>query len=225
MQSNMNRMGYFVHKGKSNSSAFTGNVEERGAVSMLYDREGNRKYLTVSERTAFLHAAEKMPVDVRTFCRVLAYSGARVSEVLALTPRRIDIEAGLMVFESLKKRRRGVFRAVPMPRQLLAELERIYDIEAARRLPEIAKRRMWPWCRTTAWSRVKECMAKARIAGAQATPKGFRHGFAVGALQAGVPINFVRKWLGHSRLSTTEIYADAVGDEEATIAGRYWKTF
>jgi integrase/recombinase XerD len=194
-------------------------------VSMLYDREGNRKYLTISERTAFLHAAEKMPIDVRTFCRVLAYSGARVSEILALTPKRIDIEARLVVFESLKKRRRGVFRPVPMPLELLAELDRIYDIGTARRHPDLAMRRMWPWCRTTAWNRVKECMTAAQISGSQASPKGFRHGFAVGALQAGVPINFVRKWLGHARLSTTEIYADAVGAEEAEIASRYWKTF
>ena len=55
-------------------------------------------------------------------------------------------------------------------------------------------------------------------------PKGLRHAFAISALQAGVPINFVRKWLGHARLSTTEIYADAVGEEEHAIAERFWGT-
>lgn len=194
-------------------------------MSLLYDREGNRKYLTVSERAAFLRAAQMMPIDVRTFCLVLAYTGARISEVLALTPQRIDLEARLVVIESLKKRRRGYFRAVPVPAELLAELDRVYDIEAARQRSDAGKRRMWPWCRTTAWNRVKECMAEAHISGSQATPKGFRHGFAVGALQAGVPINFVRKWLGHARLSTTEIYADAVGDEEQGIAARFWRSF
>ncbi|MBF0115854.1 MAG: tyrosine-type recombinase/integrase, partial [Magnetococcales bacterium] len=52
-----------------------------------------------------------------------------------------------------------------------------------------------------------------------------RHSFAIAALQSGVPINFVRKWLGHARLSTTEIYANAVGEEGQTIASRFWDTF
>jgi integrase/recombinase XerD len=68
-------------------------------------------------------------------------------------------------------------------------------------------------------------MAAASIVGPHASPKGLRHGFAVAALQSGVPINFVRKWLGHSRLSTTEIYADAIGEEERAIARRFWRTF
>ena len=56
-------------------------------------------------------------------------------------------------------------------------------------------------------------------------PKGLRHAFGVGTVQAGVPLNLLKKWLGHARLSTTEIYADAVGAEEQAIAGRFWKTF
>jgi site-specific recombinase XerD len=68
-------------------------------------------------------------------------------------------------------------------------------------------------------------MTAAAIFGPKASPKGLRHGFAVGALHSGVPINFVRKWLGHARLSTTEIYAEAVGEEEQAIAARFWKTF
>ena len=74
-------------------------------------------------------------------------------------------------------------------------------------------------------SAVKEGMALAHVIGPQATPKGLRHAFAVTALQSGIPINLVRRWLGHSRLSTTEIYADAIGPEERAIAGRFWESF
>ncbi|MBF0561285.1 MAG: site-specific integrase [Alphaproteobacteria bacterium] len=194
-------------------------------MSLLYDRDGNRKYLTVAERTAWLAATESMPDEVNTLCRVLAYTGARLSEVLALTPRRIDTHARLIMIECLKKRRQGVFRAVPIPQELIAVLERVHGVAAARKDPNRAQERLWKWCRTTAWSRVKACMEVAGISGSQASPKGLRHAFAVAALQSGVPINFVRKWLGHSRLSTTEIYADAVGDEEQAIADRLWRTF
>ena len=55
-----------------------------------------------------------------------------------------------------------------------------------------------------------------------ASPKGLRHGFGVAAVSAGIPLNLVQKWLGHAQLSTTAIYADAVGAEEKDIARRMW---
>lgn len=198
---------------------------ETGAASPLYDPRGNRKYLTLSERGAFLKAAERMPPEVRTFCLMLAYTGARVSEVLALTPRRFDFSARLVIVESLKTRRRGVYRAIPVPATLLGELDRVHALERARQDDDVAERRIWRWCRTSAWNHVKECMACAEISGPQATPKGLRHAFGVGNVQSGVPLNLLKKWLGHARLSTTEVYADAVGAEEQTIASRFWKTF
>lgn len=156
-----------------------------------------------------------MPLSVRTFLLTLAYTGARISEVLALTAAHIDRTDGVIVIECLKKRRHGVFRAVPVPRTLLDELSTTASTAEA-------ECRLWPWCRTTAWLRVKSCMLVAGVSGPHASPKALRHGFAVGALNAHVPLTLVQKWLGHSRLTTTAIYANAVGDEERAIATRYW---
>lgn len=217
-------MRYFVKEVNGDLPSLLGAARE-GSVSFLYDVAGNRKYLTPSERTAFLMAAERMAPEVRTFCLTLAYTGARVSEALALTPRRVDPNARVIIIESLKKRRRGLYRAIPIPTLLIQELERVHGIEQARRMPERAKERIWNWSRTTAWNWIKACMAAGGIDGPPASPKGLRHAFGVGTLQAGVPINMVRKWLGHSRLSTTEIYADAVGEEEQAIAKKFWETF
>jgi len=41
------------------------------------------------------------------------WSGCRISEALALTPRRIDLATSAIVFETLKKRRAGVYRTDP----------------------------------------------------------------------------------------------------------------
>jgi integrase len=38
----------------------------------------------------------------------------------------------------------------------------------------------------------------------------------------GISLNMVQKWLGHSALTTTAIYANAVGEEEQEIASRMW---
>lgn len=48
---------------------------------------------------------------MRTLCAVLHATGCRISEALALTAQQIDLTERVIVFESLKKRKRGVCRA------------------------------------------------------------------------------------------------------------------
>ena len=58
--------------------------------------------------------------------------------------------------------------------------------------------------------------------GPHACPKGLRHGFGVQAVSKGIALNMVQKWLGHAQLTTTAIYANAVGAVEQSIAARMW---
>jgi site-specific recombinase XerD len=44
----------------------------------------------------------------------------------------------------------------------------------------------------------------------------------VQAVSRGIALNLVQKWLGHAQLTTTAIYANAVGEEEQSIAARMW---
>src|SRR5215207_2793907 len=92
----------------------------------LFDAEGRRLYFTEDERRAFLAAAAKAPREVRTFCGTLHATGCRISEALALTARQVDLSGRVVVFESLKKRRRGIFRAVPVPPELLDTLDMVH---------------------------------------------------------------------------------------------------
>ncbi len=191
----------------------------------LYDRDGHRKYLTAVEREAFLKAAEDAPREVRTCCGTLLYSGCGISEALALTADRVDMKDRRIIFESLKKRKRGVFRPVPVPPAFLDTLDLVHNVRAAQKREGRGKGVfLWDWCRTTAWTRVCEVMKAAGISGPHATPKGLRHGFGVNATVNSVPLNKVQKWLGHADLKTTAIYADATGAEEDQIAGRMWMT-
>lgn len=74
--------------------------------------------------------------------------------------------------------------------------------------------RLWDFSRTSAWRYVAAVLDQAGIKGPQGAPKRLRHRFGVQAVSAGVPLDMVQKWLGHAQLSTTAIYADAVGAEE-----------
>ncbi len=190
---------------------------------MLYDQMGGRKYLTLAEREAFLTAAREAEPNVYSFCLALAHLGARISEVLALTPQHVDVAAGYVMIETLKKRRKGIFRAVPVAAELFETLEQVHEVAVARQNSATRERRLWPWSRTTAWCRVKCIMTSASLDGSLAMPKALRHAFGVQATAgARIPLNMVKKWMGHSRIETTAIYADAVGAEEKKLADSIW---
>ena len=65
-------------------------------------------------------------------------------------------------------------------------------------------------------------MRVAGIAGPQATPRGLRHAYGVAAVQAGVPLTTIAAVLGHADISTTAIYATAVGAEARELVARVW---
>lgn len=184
-------------------------------IPALIDQRGNRKYLIARERLAFVYAASKESDAVSTFCLTLALTGARISEVLALTVNRVDAADEAIIFETLKQRKRQVFRAVPVPRNLIPLL----TLHCAGK-----EGRLWPWGRTHAWKLVKAVMRDAAITDGLCKPKALRHAFAVEAGQKGIPLNIVQRWLGHARIETTAIYASAIGDEERSLARRAWSS-
>ena len=134
-----------------------------------HTRDGARKYLTAGERDAFLRAAEQDDRQVRTLCMTLAYAGCRLSEALALTVDRVDLAAGVLVFESLKKRRIGIYRAVPVPPALLDALDMVHGVrELQARRDKGRDVRLWPWSRMTGWRAIHAVMATAGITGPHA---------------------------------------------------------
>ena len=108
---------------------------------------------------------------------------------------------------------------VPVPPTLLDMIELVHGLKE-KRVKKTEPLRGFG--RTTAWKKVIALMKAAGVKGPQATPKGLRHGFGVAAVQAGVPLNLLQRWLGHAQLTTTAIYANAMGPEERNIAARMW---
>ncbi|NOT57461.1 MAG: tyrosine-type recombinase/integrase [Deltaproteobacteria bacterium] len=93
---------------------------------------------------------------------ILHDTGFRISEALALTSDRVDFSGKAVVFETLKKRTRGVFRAVPVRDVTLDLLAMVHGLrERKKRHQQPAL--LWPWSRATAWRRVLEVMARLRV--------------------------------------------------------------
>jgi integrase/recombinase XerD len=182
----------------------------------LFDQSGQRKYLNRQERRAYLQVIQREPDALRrAFCLTLFYTGCRISEGLNLTIERIDLTAKAVILKTLKQRKDGCFRSVPMPdalAELLGELAKEKEPEA----------KLWKFSRTTAYRLIKAKMKSANITGGMACPKGLRHGHAVACVAGKIPLPTIKKWLGHARLETTAIYLDVQGEEERELAGRIW---
>jgi integrase/recombinase XerD len=188
----------------------------------LFDKRGNRKYLTAAERREVALAALHMAPQIATFLLTLLHTGARISELLAVTPERIDYANGVIIFETLKRRRRGIFRAVPVPPDLLRQLDAAHQVRDAQNDPIRRVEPIWAWGRTTAWKHVKFVMRAAKINESLAMPRAARHAFGVNAVQSAVALNIVQRWMGHARIETTAIYAEVTGKEEQALARRTW---
>jgi len=198
------------------------------AQMRLYDERNRRLYINAEERERFLKVADRQSLKLRAFCLTLFYTGCRPSEGLALTVASVDAHSRIVSIRTLKKRRLHQIREVPIPPVLadvLADLVRQRLAESRKTDPTtiyLFDHHGQPLSRVGGYRWVKGVMKEAGIRGAQASPKGLRHGYGVHALRSGVPLNMLRKWMGHSSIETTAIYANAVGKEEMEIAGRMW---
>ncbi len=197
-------------------------ITDRTDAASLYTAAGRRKYLNADERRRVLDSIDDLPRVQGLFVLTLSWSGARVSEVLALRPDAFQLDQGVVSIRTLKRRCHSV-REVPLPPELMAALNEAFAIGPLQRDADTAQKLLWPWHRVTAWRVVKRVMQTAEGGGTPASPRGLRHAFGVGTLQAGIPITLVQRWLGHARLTTTAIYAAVTGPEEIAFARKFWR--
>lgn len=191
-----------------------------GATTRLYTDDGDRKYLNRDELWRFIRCVKTFDRERSLLGLLLAYTGARVSELLALTPSSFQLEGNLVTFATLK-RRKPSFREVPIPPFLMMAFNQHFGLRRAQLQND--RGRLWAWTRVRAWRFIKKVMTLAEITGVKACPRGLRHAYGVATYQSGVQLNMIQRWMGHARMSTTAIYANVFGPEELTHARRFWR--
>lgn len=190
----------------------------------LFDESGNRKYLNPEERELFYKATADVPKDWRMFGLMIYFTGCRLSEALNIKVKDIDFSGGAVTIGTLKQRKSGVFRQVPLSDDYLRSLDNSFDLRILQKKNSKTRNEfIWGWSRRHGYQVIKKIMEKAELEGVYAMPKGLRHAFAIACLDKGLPLNMVQKWLGHSSIETTAIYANAVGKEERKLAAKLWK--
>lgn len=103
-------------------------------------------------------------------------------------------------------------------------MDTAHELRKAQHFRKRAALPIWPIGRVRLWQIDKRVMIEAGIPDApHRSLKDLRQGFGTNTTVNGNPLHMLQKWMGHAQLSTTAIYADAVGKEEQDIAKRMWE--
>lgn len=168
------------------------------------------KSLTEREVEALLEAPDiEDPEGVRDRCmlEVLYATGLRVSELVGLRLEQVSLNQGLVRVTG----KGGKERLVPLGEEALSWLDRFlkgerFEILREQKCSEVfPTRRGSGMTRQAFWYRIRKHATVAGIT-RHLSPHTLRHAFATHLLNHGADLRVVQMLLGHSDLSTTQIY-------------------
>lgn len=164
------------------------------------------KFLTEEEINRVFAApdvATEEGIRDRAILEIMYATGLRVSELVGLKTADIDLLAGLVVCHGKGNKE----RRVPLGKSAIHWLQQYAAVKAAygkSPAPNAFLQRGRPFTRQLAWSMIKRHAETAGIK--NVSPHTLRHSFATHLLQHGADSRSVQALLGHSDISTTQIY-------------------
>ena len=181
--------------------------------------------LSVEEVERLLSApTRQIPREIRdkAMLEVLYATGMRVSELVGLLLHSIDLTVGYVRCTGKGSKE----RIVPLGSSAITHLKRY--LESSR--PRLTGGRLSPYLfvglsgrpltRQSFWQMIRRYALKARIS-KKVTPHTLRHSFATHLLERGADIRSVQMMLGHSDISTTQIYTHITKDRLKEIHRRH----
>jgi len=183
------------------------------------------KNLTASEIEALLRPTT--PATPQTLCEdaivELAYaSGLRLAELRTIRLEQLHLEAGFINVIGKGNKE----RVVPVGKSAVASLDRY--LESGR--PKLVKpkspgtvfltNRGTPFAPVTLWLRIKKRVERCGIQ-KNVTPHMLRHSFATHLLENGADLRVIQEMLGHSSISTTEVYTHVTGKRLQEVHRRF----
>jgi len=153
----------------------------------------------------------------------LAYaSGLRLAELRQLRLEQLHLEAGFINVIGKGNKE----RVVPLGKTAVAAVERYLSAGRPRlvtsRSPAnlFLTKRGTPFAQVTMWLRIKQRARRAGI-GRNVTPHMLRHSFATHLLENGADLRVIQELLGHSSISTTEVYTHVEGKRLREVHRQY----
>ncbi|MEE9358072.1 MAG: site-specific tyrosine recombinase XerD [Sedimenticolaceae bacterium] len=183
------------------------------------------KSLTEQEVEALLDAPDlDQPEGVRdrTMLEVLYATGLRVTELVSLRLEQVSINQGLVRVIG----KGGKERLVPLGDEALDWIDRFvktdrYELLRNQLTPDLfPTRRGSAMTRQAFWYRIKKHAVTAGIS-KHLSPHTLRHAFATHLLNHGADLRVVQMLLGHSDLSTTQIYTHVARERLKSIHAQH----
>ncbi len=157
----------------------------------------------------------------RAMLEVLYATGLRVSELANLMLENINLEEGFLVCFG----KGGKERVVPVGRtaceftsRYIAEVRPLFVRSESGFL--FLTRRGKNFTRQGVWKILRDYAAKAGLAG-KVHPHILRHSFATHLLERGADLRSVQLMLGHSQVTTTQIYTHVSGDRLRKVYDKF----
>ncbi len=150
------------------------------------------------------------PKDLRdrAMLELLYATGIRVSELISLKVSDVNFQVGYIVCRDARKERVVPF-GTPAKRALSEYVKNARSLMLADQNSDVLFTNCsgQPMSRQGFWKLVKYYARKAGIT-ADITPHTLRHSFAAHLVENGADLRSVQEMLGHSDISTTQIYAN-----------------
>lgn len=148
----------------------------------------------------------------KAMLELLYATGLRVSEIISLNMDDVQLDASLLIVRENEN-----YRVIPIGREALKALE--YYITNYRanicndKEPLFLNYSGKRLTRQGFWKIIKQYTKRANI-NKDITPQTLRHSFAVHLIENGADIRTVKEILGHSDISTTQIYSYMANNKE-----------
>lgn len=143
----------------------------------------------------------------RAMLELLYASGLRVSELVGLATDQVNLQQGVVRLTGKGNKE----RLVPLGEEAVDWLQRYLDSGRAALAADSGARQLFitrrgkGMTRQAFWYRIRDYAARAGIS-KHLSPHTLRHAFATHLLNHGADLRVVQMLLGHSDLSTTQIY-------------------
>lgn len=171
-------------------------------------------FLTSPEVSAILKAPAgegKIEIRDRAILECLYATGMRVSEIVGLKIADINLENGFLKCKGKGNKERIVPVGKPAIQAIQIYLSKVRSRQRATTDHLFIGRRKSGLTREFVWQMIKKYASRAGIS-KTITPHTFRHSFATHLLEHGADLRIVQELLGHSDISTTQIYTHVSRD-------------
>lgn len=195
-----------------------GLIPENPTVRLKVPKQGKRVPKALSEKDMeLLRIGCKTPLE-HVLVEFMYSTGCRIGEIQKLNKSDIEWENRSAIVLGKGDKEREVYFSVRCQIWLLKYLDERTDTDPALIVTERDPHRM-------GIDQIRRVVKRAAERGGvtvNVSPHKLRHGFATHMLNNGAPMEAIQSWLGHAKISTTQVYATLSGHRRQELHRRYF---